>query len=591
MNVLFIYKKKGKIHKAGSGNQLFLQFKEDDCFVHTNKYMFYGIPNGIIKNGKIITSLKDVMKFKNLVDDDLVSNFEINGNVEIIEKKLRVRIEIWSKLLKQRSTSFQNIYIGRSDQNQQSVKFHFQPDTNCLLLITNEVKYFSDFYKCRNRKFGCVFQFSQSEKMLEHEKTCVTLKEASEKPKIIQINYGFGRNAPNLASQYEFLNGKVKNENFIFFDCESYMVVKNEKVGQSVKTHSHELLSIAANSYVNGTHKQKCWVISNSTEAAQTEIIAKFIKFCISESERMKVDQQISEALKKCENMLHKKQYGDLSKTDFFSIFNYVKSLNKLSIIGYNSSKYDLCLIFKKMVSVYHKLTDDQNINIIKKGRKYFSVMMGRLWWKDLLNFTSPMTLDTYLKTWGNNSYKYAYPYEHFRSIEEIRACQVFPDKKCFETIIGNELSDKIYEESKNIYNSHHSRPLNDKFYWPNFEYYLIFYNLMDVQPVSLALLNQFTIFEKNFNLYPMQYFGLPSYSRNIMYELYDKKLPHFFTFSDNNEALADFRNNIIGGLTNVMLRHVSLGDESAATAAKVNKHGEKWKKICFWDINAQYPR
>ena len=106
--------------------------------------MFYGIPNGIIKNGKIITSLKDVMKFKNLVDDDLVSNFEINGNVEIIEKKLRVRIEIWSKLLKQRSTSFQNIYIGRSDQNQQSVKFHFQPETNCLLLITNEVKYFSD---------------------------------------------------------------------------------------------------------------------------------------------------------------------------------------------------------------------------------------------------------------------------------------------------------------------------------------------------------------------------------------------------------------------------------------------------------------
>ena len=72
---------------------------------------------------------------------------------------------------------------------------------------------------------------------------------------------------------------------------------------------------------------------------------------------------------------------------------------------------------------------------------------------------------------------------------------------------------------------------------------------------------------------------------------MYDESCANIFTFPENSDATKVFREGIIGGLTNVYKRHVTLDEnEDAAHAAKYSKRGKKWKLISFYDINSMYP-
>jgi hypothetical protein len=143
-----------------------------------------------------------------------------------------------------------------------------------------------------------------------------------------------------------------------------------------------------------------------------------------------------------------------------------------------------------------------------------------------------------------------------------------------------------LYTKCKTIYDHHRNLPENDPQYWANFEDYLKFYNISDVYPTSMAMITQFDVFNNSFQMYPLQSYGLPGYSRSIMYKNFNKTSPNFFTFPDRSDATKIFRENIIGGWTAVLKRHVTLYDEPAALAAKYNKQGESLLvKYIFSDI------
>ena len=82
-----------------------------------------------------------------------------------------------------------------------------------------------------------------------------------------------------------------KNSNFLVYDIESTLVPSGDIISEKqVIKDNHKLLSIAANSYVNGTHTEKVWVISESTEKARMDIVKEFLMFCNDEASRMEVD-------------------------------------------------------------------------------------------------------------------------------------------------------------------------------------------------------------------------------------------------------------------------------------------------------------
>ena len=201
------------------------------------------------------------------------------------------------------------------------------------------------------------------------------------------------------------------------------------------------------------------------------------------------------------------------------------------------------------------------------------------------------MSLDRYLKTWTTDCVKMVYPYEKFGSIDEIRAQLDFPEFEEFRSSLKHDIDVDIYNECREMYYKRINLPSGHPDKWLNFEDYLKFYNLSDVEPASFALIRQFETYLANFGSYPNHFSGLPSFAKHAMFSLYDKKCSNIFTFPDNSEATTIFRQNIIGGLTNVYKRHVTLdANEDAAHAAKFSKRGKQWKRLEFWDINSMYP-
>ena len=270
----------------------------------------------------------------------------------------------------------------------------------------------------------------------------------------------------------------------------------------------------------------------------------------------------------------------------------HLKTYLTLPAYGFNSSRYDLAIIFDLIVQVFDSQGFDRSsVNLIKKGNAYFSCVFGSLHFKDLLNFTAPQSLDRYLKTWTNDCIKLVYPYEKFSSIEEIRAQIEFPPITDFVTSLKLTVDEDVYNECRNEYNRRLRLPSNHPDKWSSFEDYLIFYNTSDTKPASLALMKQFETYFENFGAYPNHFLGLPSFAKHAMFELYKKDSPRIFTFPENSDATQIFREQIIGGLTNVYKRHVTLDEtETAALRAKYSKRGIKWGKLSFYDINSMYP-
>ena len=99
---------------------------------------------------------------------------------------------------------------------------------------------------------------------------------------------------------------------------------------------------------------------------------------------------------------------------------------------------------------------------------------------------------------------------------------------------------------------------------------------MSDVKPASLAMMEQFRILKENFHVTPMVCTSLPSFAQYAMFELYDRSSPSIFTFHQRFEHLVKlFREQTIGGITNVYMRHATTVDEQdAAPAAKFNKSG-----------------
>ena len=69
------------------------------------------------------------------------------------------------------------------------------------------------------------------------------------------------------------------------------------------------------------------------------------------------------------------------------------------------------------------------------------------------------------------------FPYELFQTVEQIRACTVFPPYDSFTTCLKGNVDEKIYEESKNLFEHRLNLPDDDPEKWTSFEDFLRYYN------------------------------------------------------------------------------------------------------------------
>lgn len=563
------------VYYGNNQTLLAVDLSSDTNHFYTVVQNFYYFPKGLSKNAQYFSRIDSVL---NLIQKN--SKTVVIEPCPLASKKLRlaedkydISIDIWTKKeLKNKTYQFTQIRNSPVDKKV-TLKFHFQRETKTFMYIQDEKLYFSNFHKCKNFKKGCLYQFSNLSKMKKHEKTCITVEEAKQNPTITQTEYGLKKHPLEDLVENGFLEKYVENENFVFFDIESVLQKIGNSFGKTCITHSHSLVSIAVNAFVNNKHDAKCWVVTDSSLDSQNELTKKFLEFCLSKKEEMILEPALVNSINKINEILEDEEIDKMYKKRILGYKYKLKNYTDLVVLGYNSSKYDNNVLIGSLLKAVSELTD-QKPKVIKKTNKYFSIQILGLHFKDLINFTSPMPLSKYLKTWSNDE-KLLYPYEKFEDIESIRKCKEFPPISAFKTLKKVPVDTKVYQKCKSLYDYHSNLPVDDPEHWKDFSFYLIFYNLNDVVPTSKGVIKQFSVFKKMFGLSPMQSYGLPSYGSKIMYSMYNDQSPSIITFPDKCDATAVFREQMIGGLTQVYKRHCTLLNESAAESAICSKNGE----------------
>ncbi len=575
----------------GNGTALFLNIVKNPKIIFDENNFHY-VPEGVRANGKILTRLDEMFIYRYLASQKVGQKLKrpeiifepcplLSKKFIMIEESFNISITIWEKLP---NKQYKQLRVGSCDKEHELV-LHYQKDAKKLFLICNVKEYFKNFFQCKNFSSGCYFVFSDKNLLSRHEKICETPSQIAENFNVKQKEYGPGDRLINKAIHYGIVGRFPRNDNFIFYDVECVLPKTEVFIGKAKIMNNHKLVSLAVNSFINGVHEQKCWVVDNSSAESETRIVKLFLDYCYKKQKEMILPREIKDTVNKLKELSIKMTNDNFEIDEIYELLATFEAFLDLPVFGYNNAKYDNNIIFEhisKTLDCQQPKFDFRKVSILKKGTQYFSIKFNRIHFKDLINFTCPMKLDKYLKTWTSDFQKLVYPYELFSSVEEIRNCKTFPLKSDFYSMLSGEVDDTLYNSCKNEYNRRLALSETHPEKWNSFEDYLKYYNISDVYPASCALINQFKTFENNFGLTPMQSLGLPSYAKKVMFSLYDRSCPNIFSLpkTDSN-ATKFFRENIIGGICNVYKRHVTLLDEPAAKAAKENING-KFKSNYF---------
>jgi len=229
---------------------------------------------------------------------------------------------------------------------------------------------------------------------------------------------------------------------------------------------------------------------------------------------------------------------------------------------------------------------DGYDVQVLKRGTSYFNVTIERkadkaiISLRDVLQYTSPCNLDSYLKQWGAKFTKSIFPHGHFDSIESMRNCVNFPEKEAFfNTLKQAPVDDEQYEKAKKFYASQ---------MMPNMSFWLEYYNSLDVEPLVEALSNSFAKFHDLFSIDPNMELSLPTVAFKAMFRLFDPSLPYCFTFDKQRSHLREqHRRSILGGLSSVYHRHIDLsGDYTGPINSRIAPNGDLFSHVVFLDFN-----
>ena len=225
----------------------------------------------------------------------------------------------------------------------------------------------------------------------------------------------------------------------------------------------------------------------------------------------------IPDEIIKAINKLDEKKKNKFSKNKCQnqSYLRHLRQYTEFNCFGYNSAKFDLGVIIP-FISGYAGL-HEIDIKVLKKGAKYISIGLKNkqgltVMLKDVLNYTSPMSLDKYLQTWNGSSEKSIFPYQHFKKIEELEETDEFPLKESFFNTLKNEsVDDEAYDEAKQEFNRRKALPDDHPEKIFNFRCWLRLYNLLDCAPLVRAIETSFGKFYEYFGVDPMIHLSLPS--------------------------------------------------------------------------------
>ena len=269
---------------------------------------------------------------------------------------------------------------------------------------------------------------------------------------------------------------------------------------------------------------------------------------------------------------------------------------DKIYIILY-SAKFDL----KVLAPYIYGYCNTRNIgkSVIKRNCNYFCLTLEskrertiNIQFRDILNFSSPTSMDRYISQWGATLRKSIFPYSLYNSIEQLEAATEFPNPEGFFNDLKQISVDmKLYKEARSLFESRKKLPAGNPDRMENMKCWLRYYNLLDTEPLIHAIESAFQAFNQYFGIDPHLHHSLPSMAFDAMFSNYDCTLPYVVTFDTFNDDLRLlFRKNLIGGLSSVFHRHMDLsGGTTSPHNARFVPNGRPLTQVGAWDSNSMY--
>jgi len=332
----------------------------------------------------------------------------------------------------------------------------------------------------------------------------------------------------------------------------------------------------------------KTLVRNDSTPESAVELIERFFRELENIHEQIvaTVPSYIFDAKEHVESVIEEGGFSKFSSTHY-KWLRYLESFTNTSCFGFNSSKFDLPCIAPLLFSVANRC--DYEISCIKRGARYLNVTIGQLSFRDVLMLSSPCKLTDYLKMWKATECKSVFPYQKYSSIEDLGNDTEFPPFDDFFSSLSNcNISPELYNSSKELFYKLKNLPDSDPNKINSMLGWLKYYNAQDVGPMCQAIENQFDAFYTLFGQDLVTFFSLPSVAQKICYDNFDQNSPLVCSFHEE-EYRQDFRNNIVGGLTNVMHRMVNTRDETGPYNSRHAPDGNLFTHFQFLDFNSLY--
>ena len=208
----------------------------------------------------------------------------------------------------------------------------------------------------------------------------------------------------------------------------------------------------------------------------------------------------------------------------------------------------------------------------------------------DILNYLSPCDLAGFLRMTGSPTQKNVFPYQHYKSVKELKEATEFPEIDAFFSDLKSGLtcSQSEYDSAKEMFENRINLPDDNAEKWSSMLDYLEFYNNSDVVPLIHSIKQWFTVFENVFGVDGFQKQSLASMAQSAMFAQYNEISPLLHSLPPwQSSLLSKVRENIVGGLVTCLHRAVILDGSDGPEAAKIAPNGQPFSCVIPYDFNS----
>ena len=388
----------------------------------------------------------------------------------------------------------------------------------------------------------------------------------------------------------------------IAFDMESVLMSIEQNCGsKTVKIQEHCPVSASVASNIEGYTAPKCFI--NRSPPILIKCILEYLEEIQIKCHSLAVTKWQG-AIQALENLVdHWQNIVDEDKSrGNVSTLKYVKTLqqefniycSQVIVLGFNSSKYDLQLIFPEFIKLFCSYESHSQF-VIKKSNGYCCISNDKFKFLDISQYLAVgSSYSSFLKSYEIEENKSYFPYEWFDNHDKLN----FPGLPEYESFYSamkkcNTLNSD-YEKYKKEGSVGPCPKTGAENYqdllriWKTkgmttFSDFLMYYNNLDVKPFCLAVEKMFSFYQsKGIDLFKST-ISIPGVARKLLFNSAQELGFHFSLFDQKNKDLYfTFNKNCAGG-PSIVFHRIHAKNETKIRGGKISQ------SIQGYDANSLY--